>query len=190
VKTTADQKHSFTIRDFVLCALFCALIAVGVFLRIPLPLVPFTLQLPFVCLAGLLLGPRRGALSAFLYVFIGLAGLPVFTQGGGLGYVLQPTFGYLLGFVGAAALTGAVAKRGIPSNTRLFLASLAGILVTYAVGIAYYVLLAATVLHIPLDPKKIAVVFFLNTIGGDLLSAALIVPAVKRLKKAIPQLSA
>lgn len=189
MKTTAEKTTAFSIRDLVLCALFAALIAVGAFLRIPLPLVPFTMQLPFVCLAGLLLGCRRGALSAFLYVFTGLAGLPVFTQGGGPAYVLQPTFGYLLGFIAAAALTGAVANRGIPSNSRLFAASVAGILVTYAAGITYYALLAKTVLHIPLDPEKVAIAFFLNTIGGDLFSAALIVPAVKRLKKAVPQLS-
>lgn len=189
MKTTTEKTPALSARDFVLCALFAALIAVGAFLRVPLPLVPFTMQLPFVCLAGLLLGSRRGALSAFLYVFIGLAGLPVFTQGGGLAYVLQPTFGYLLGFIAAAALTGAIANRGIPSNSRLFLASVAGILVTYAAGIAYYVVLAKTVLNIPLDPGKIAVAFFLNTIGGDLLSAALIVPVAKRLQKAVPQLS-
>lgn len=188
MKAVAEKAPALSARDCVLCALFAALIAVGAFLRVPLPIVPFTLQLPFVCLAGLLLGPRRGAIAVILYIFIGLAGLPVFTQGGGPGYVLRPTFGYLLGFVPAAALTGAIAGRGDSASARLLAASAAGILVTYAAGIAYYVMLAETVLLVPLDPGEIAAAFFLNTIGGDLLSLALIVPAAKRLRRALPQM--
>mgnify|MGYP000943463617 CR=1 FL=1 len=181
---TADNK-AFTVRNYVLCALFAALIAVGAFLRIPVPLVPFTMQLPFVCLAGLLLGSRQGAFSVFIYVFAGLIGLPVFTQGGGPAYVLQPTFGYLLGFIPAAWLTGMLVEKGNYTAWSIFGSSVAGILVAYAFGIAYYVVLAKTVLLIPLDPGKIFVVFFLNTIGGDLFSAALLVPVAKRVRLAL-----
>ncbi len=71
----------------LLCALFTALVAVGAFIRIPVPLVPFTLQFWFTTMAGLLLGPRWGACSVLVYVLLGLMGVPVFTQGGGPGYV-------------------------------------------------------------------------------------------------------
>lgn len=93
-------------RSMILCALFAALIAAGAFLRIPIPVVPFTLQYLFTMLAGLLLGPRLGATAVGVYIVLGLAGLPVFTQGGGPGYIFQPTFGYIIGFALGAYLTG------------------------------------------------------------------------------------
>lgn len=76
--------------DMVLCAMFAALIAVGAFIRIPIPYVPFTLQLFFTTLAGLLLGPKLGAASSLVYMITGLIGIPIFTEGGGPGYILSP----------------------------------------------------------------------------------------------------
>ena len=64
------------------------------FIRIPVPLVPFTLQITFTTLAGLLLGSKKGAISVAVYVLMGLIGIPVFTQGGGFSYVLKPSFGF------------------------------------------------------------------------------------------------
>lgn len=63
-------------------------------------------QLLMVWLTGALLGPRRGGLSMALYLALGLGGLPIFTNGGGFGYVVQPTFGYLLAFLPAVIVTG------------------------------------------------------------------------------------
>ena len=60
------------------CSLFTALIAVGAFIKIPVPVVPFTLQFLFTMLAGLLVGPRRGAISVAAYMVLGLVGLPIF----------------------------------------------------------------------------------------------------------------
>ena len=71
-------------KNLAYCALFTALIAVGAFIRVPVPVVPFTLQYLFTMLAGLLLGPRLGTIAVGTYVLLGLVGLPIFTQGGGL----------------------------------------------------------------------------------------------------------
>ena len=68
-------------KSLILCSLFAALIAVGAFIKIPIPVVPFTLQVLFTTLAGLLLGPRLGAISVGIYLLVGLIGIPVFTQG-------------------------------------------------------------------------------------------------------------
>jgi biotin transport system substrate-specific component len=57
--------------DLCRIALFTALIAAGAFIKIPTPLVPITLQLGFVVLAGMLLGPVNGTLSVVLYILIG-----------------------------------------------------------------------------------------------------------------------
>ena len=99
------MKHMKT-RELVLCALFVALITVGTFVRIPVGADVYTLQFLFTLLAGLLLGERLGALAVLVYIALGLLGVPVFASGGGPSYVLQPTFGFMLGFLPGAYLTG------------------------------------------------------------------------------------
>lgn len=64
-------------KSIIYCGLFTSLIAVGAFIKIPIPVVPFTLQYLFTMLAGLLLGSRRGSLSVIAYIILGLAGLLV-----------------------------------------------------------------------------------------------------------------
>ena len=85
--------------NMIMCGLFTALIAAGAFIRIPVPLVPFTLQFLFTTLAGLVMGGRLGALSAAVYTMLGLIGIPVFAEGGGIWYILKPSFGYIIGFI-------------------------------------------------------------------------------------------
>ena len=60
-------------KNMILSAMFVALISVGAFIKIPVPVVPFTLQVLFTMLAGLLLGGKRGALAVCVYTALGLA---------------------------------------------------------------------------------------------------------------------
>ena len=71
----------------ILCSLFAALCAIGAFIKVPLAWLPITLQTFFSTLAGLLLGKKWGTVSVVVYLLLGLIGLPIFTQGGGIGYV-------------------------------------------------------------------------------------------------------
>jgi biotin transport system substrate-specific component len=114
-----------------------ALTAVGAFLRVPLPYVPLTLQLTFVGLSGVLLGKEWGAISQAVYVALGLVGVPVFAKGGGPGYVLQPTFGYLVGFIGGAYAAGWALEKKPWRYGSLLLAMLAAFIPVYALGVAY-----------------------------------------------------
>lgn len=127
-------------RKLVYTALFAVLTAVGAFLRIPLGVSSITLQFLFTAMAGVLLGAGGGALSQAVYVVLGLVGLPIFTAGGGFGYVLQPTFGFLLGLIPSAAVTGALTRRNT-SALRIALACVAGLAVLYAVGVPYMALI-------------------------------------------------
>lgn len=124
-------------RQYILAGLFAALTAIGAFLRIPAPPASFTLQFFFTCMAGLLLGPKFGALSQGVYVLLGLIGLPIFTQGGGFSYIFEPTFGFLLGLIPAAWVTGWLAGGKSSSFWRLVLACSAGTGVLYLVGLPY-----------------------------------------------------
>lgn len=78
----------------------------------PVSVVPVTLQVAAVLLAGFLLGPRWGAASVAQYIGMGLLGAPVFAMGlGGPAVVLSPSFGYILAFIAAAWLVGLMAER-------------------------------------------------------------------------------
>ena len=91
-------------------AFFTALTAIGAFIKIPFILAPFTLQTLFTVMAAVLLPTRWAVLSQVTYLVLGLAGLPIFAQGGGIGYVLQPTFGYLV----ALPFTAFIISRMMP----------------------------------------------------------------------------
>ena len=124
----------------VLPALFAALTAIGAFFKIPFALAAISLQFLFTAMAGILLGAGYGALSQAVYVLIGLVGVPIFALGGGFSYVLQPTFGFLLGLIPAAWVGGAVAGESLDPR-RMALASLAGLAALYAVGMPYMALI-------------------------------------------------
>ena len=78
------KKEILSTKSMILSALFVALIAIGAFIKVPVPVCPFTLQLLFTTLAGLLLGANLGFVSVCVYIIIGLIGIPIFTEGGGL----------------------------------------------------------------------------------------------------------
>ena len=128
------------LRMMIYTAVFAALTAVGAFLRLPMWPVAITLQFLFTAMAGVLLGPKYGALSQAVYVAVGLVGIPVFTMGGGIGYVFQPSFGFLLGLIPAAAVIGGLSA-GAKSPWRISLACLAGLGVLYMVGLPYMALI-------------------------------------------------
>lgn len=168
--------------SLILCALFAALIAVGAFLRIPIPTVPFTLQWLFVLLAGLILGPRWGMASVGLYLFMGLVGLPIFAEGGGIGYVLKPSFGYLIGFLLAAGVVGILARKPQSmSLTRLVCAALAGLGVVYLCGLVYFALISDLVLGTPIVLWPLLLYGLILAIPGDIALCLIAALVVKKL---------
>lgn len=118
-------------------ALFAVLTAVGAYAAVPLTPVPMTLQTLFVLLAGTILGPAAGATSQLLYLAVGAAGAPVFSNGGaGLAWIFGPTGGFLMAFPVAAAVAGLVAgeaRRVVPTALGLLLASV----LIFALGAAW-----------------------------------------------------
>ena len=138
------------LREVILCGLFIALITVGTFVRIPVGTDVYTLQFLFTLLAGLMLGARLGALAIGTYVLMGLVGIPVFASGGGPAYVLQPTFGYLVGFILQGWVTGALVRRGVPTFRRALAACAAGMVVLYALGIPYFYFISNYIIDAPI----------------------------------------
>lgn len=121
----------------VYSSLMAALIAVGAFIAVPVGPVPIVLQNLFVMLAGLLLGSRWGLGSVGVYILAGICGLPVFSGGGaGLGHILGPTGGYLLGYLPAVFLIGLISEKN-KSMFLHFLALLAGAALVYLCGVSW-----------------------------------------------------
>lgn len=105
-------------------ALMAAVTAVAAQITIPLAPVPFTFQVPAVVLAGLLLGPRRGALAMAVYLLVGAVGAPVFAGfTGGPGHLVGPTGGYLVSYPLAAAVAGLGARAAATAVRRRALGS-------------------------------------------------------------------
>ena len=102
------------IRHIVLSGLFAAITAAlsQVMISIPVSPVPITLQVFSVALAGAVLGGRLGALSQLVYIIVGAAGLPVFAGfEAGIGVILGPRGGYILGFPVLAFIPGFFIER-------------------------------------------------------------------------------
>jgi biotin transport system substrate-specific component len=153
----------------VYASLMAALISVGAYLQIPLPVgpVPLVLQNLFVLLAGLLLGSRWGLYSVGVYLLVGAIGLPVFVGGkGGLAHFLGPTGGYLLGFAGCALVTGFVAEKLRAPAFKDILAVILGSLTIYLFGIPWLKLVTA------MSWEKTVMVGMLPFLPGDAIKGA------------------
>lgn len=170
------------IRPLVFTALFAALTALGAFLQIPVKPVAVTLQFLFTAMAGILLGRRYGALSQLVYVALGLVGLPIFTSGGGPGYVFQPSFGFLLGLIPCAWVIGYLSRK---RDGALWLAvsCFAGLAVLYLVGIPYMAVILNAYLGKSMDLKAILMAGMVPFLPGDALKiavAAAVCPVLRR----------
>ncbi len=136
------------IRDISEISLFVALMTIGAYLKIPnifFPTVPITLQLFFCILSGLLLGAKKGLISQVVYIALGLVGLPVFSLGGGIGYIFYPSFGFIVGFAIASFFVGLIRDEFLEENKiglkGVYVASFVGFIIVYIIGIIYVYLI-------------------------------------------------
>ena len=170
------------IRTMTRVARFAALTAVGAFIRIPLGYSSITLQTFFTAMAGCVLGPWYGALSQLVYVALGLVGLPIFTQGGGIGYLMQPTCGFLIGLIPAAWVIGRIAGRK-PEPKQIVPACLLGYGVLYAIGVPYMALILNTFLGKGMGFSAIMWAGMIPFLPGDMikiLCITLLMPPILR----------
>lgn len=122
---------------------FAMATAFGAQVAVPVPLtqVPMTLQVLFVILAGVVLGPWKGAAAMATYLAVGAAGAPIFAGGGaGIPWLLGPTGGYLVAMPAAAFLAGVVAGRD-GHLVRVFLGLTLGVATIYVGGVTQLFLL-------------------------------------------------
>jgi biotin transport system substrate-specific component len=171
------------VRDAILVLSGTGLIALSALFsfHVPWTPVPYTLQTSAVLLVGASLGAVRGALSSLIYLLVGMAGVPWFSNHtSGWDFA---SFGYLIGFVVSSALVGWLAERG-GDRTVLRTAGtmVVGNMVIYAIGVTYLMQYLsvdlATGLRLGLTPF----------IAGDLIKIAVaagLFPAAWRLVRRV-----
>ena len=171
--------RKISIKELCFIGLFTAAIAVCAQIAITLPGgVPFTLQTWAICLAGVLLGTKNGAISALVYVLLGVAGVPVFANfTGGLGAFLRPTGGFILTFPLLALLAGI--GESMKRVHWLVAGLVAGTIVNWLVGMIYFSFILSTSLQtafaaavLPFIPSAILRIAFV-TVSGKSIKAAL-----------------
>jgi biotin transport system substrate-specific component len=154
-------------------AFIAALLCVSAFIRIPFPLVPISMQSFVVLFSGLYFGPRKTFVSFLVYLTIGLIGFPVFASGGGLVYLLKPSFGYLLGMLAAGYVIGKLVQNKPKTFHSNLIACLLGTLVIYLIGVPYYFLISKYVLSVTGDISTILYSGFLILLPGDFIKCLL-----------------
>jgi len=184
-------------RGVALAALFSALIGMGAIMRIPLKPVPVTMQVFFVLLSGLALGPSWAFASVLMYLLAGISGAPFFASPPHAGpqVLAGPTGGYLVGFAMAAYVAGWLHRRMLAGGRRGHLyalmaalsASIAGIAAIYACGWSW--LSAWLQLHgaNPADAFRLGVKPFILIDLGKAVLAALAVHGLPGKLRSFPR---
>ena len=106
--------NSKIIKSTIFVLVGSALLAISSKIQTPFTLVPATMQTFVVMFIGLVLGYKLATLTVILYLIEGSLGLPVFAKGGGVGYLLGPTGGYLIGFIFTAFFAGHINEKKDP----------------------------------------------------------------------------
>ena len=134
------NKSKISVRDIAKCGMCTAMITVCAWIQIPMT-VPFTLQTFGIFVAVGLLGGKPGTFSVLAYVLLGACGVPVFAGfSGGLGIIMGTTGGYIVGFIASALVMWLFEKLLGKSYPVLISSMIAGLLVCYALGTAWFML--------------------------------------------------
>ncbi|HHV39522.1 MAG TPA: biotin transporter BioY [Tepidimicrobium sp.] len=164
-----------SIREMILISLFTALTAIGAFISIPIGDVPITLQSMFSLLAGLLLGPKLGALSQLVYVLLGLSGIRIFAGfSGGPQTIFKPSFGFLIGFIFAALIVGKFIHDGKLTGLKgIVLTAFLGTFVIYLFGISHMYIILNKMMDKAISLSATIKMGCLIFLPGDILKAIL-----------------
>lgn len=166
------------IYDVVLASMLLCLLIVGSKLTIPLGFISLTMQLPVVFLIIFLAKRKIAVMVLATYIIMGLIGIPVFSTGGGLSYIYQPSFGFIIGFLLAAIVAPKVSNKLsiVLSITVVFLA-------VYLTGVIYMYVIFHYNMHKDFGIIKVLEIGVYPFILKDIICAYLASVIAYRLKK-------
>ena len=140
-----DTRTARIVTNLLSVVLGSLLLAASARVSVPVMPVPVTLQTFAAALLAAVFGWRVAAATVTLYLVEGLAGLPVFATGGGIDYLLRPSFGFILGLLPMVLIIGAAADRGLARNPFvLFAVALAADAVCFLFGFGWLLAVAGT----------------------------------------------
>lgn len=180
-------------------ALFAAIICIGCFMKIPLGVVPIVLQNILCILTGVLLGGYIAGAPTALFLIAGLIGLPVYSGGSsGVAVWMGATGGFLPGYLIGAIVAGFIAgkpsieekKITVKSFVRISLALLAGLVILYIPGVAWFSHWATAGGKVPADKSALAFTMgacVLPYIPGDLLKLVVAIPVALKIRPVLAQ---
>ena len=164
--------------------LFIALMIISAFISIPIGPIKITLQFIVTNICCLLLGKKWGAVSVLLYLLLGLFGLPIFSSGGGFAYVLQPSFGFLIGFaVGGFVAAWFREKVGKSNFTAFLLASLIDMVIMDVIGVVYGAGIMYGYMHSTMGVWKFFMVMLIPFIPIDIAKCVISAAVCPKLSK-------
>jgi biotin transport system substrate-specific component len=132
-----------SVKEMTCVAISVALITICSWISVPLT-IPVTLQTFAICLVTALLGLKLGLWALLSYILLGAVGIPVFSGfRGGFGALLGVTGGYIVGFIFTVLTVGLAVKRFGRPMPVLILSMAAGILLCYAFGTAWFMVVYA-----------------------------------------------
>lgn len=163
-----NTKAKMATRDLAKIALSVALIVVGGLIKIPVGIVPITLQM-FMCFTITLILQKKAVIAVAIYVLMGLLGLPVFASGGGFSYVFNPSFGYLIGFLFGSVIVGfAMSYLKDKKYINILLLVLLYELIVYIFGLGYWTILYKFIVNKNLTAHTLFVSGFLIFLPTDM----------------------
>lgn len=163
-----NDKVKLATRDLAKIALSIALIVIGGLIKIPIGIVPITLQM-FMCFTVTLILQKKAFIAIAIYILMGLVGLPVFASGGGFSYVFVPSFGYLMGFLFGSIIVGfSMSYLKDKKYINILLLILLYEAIVYIFGLGYWTILYKFIVNKDLTAKTLLISGFLVFIPTDL----------------------
>lgn len=170
---------SSSVRPLMFCAMLAALTAVCAWVTLPIGPVPISLSTFGVMMCGMLLGWKYGGIAVAVYILLGLAGAPVFTNFQAASALTGPTGGYIVGYLPYAVLAGLPVGRLQERFSGRCLLLILGTLICYLMGTGWFMLSTHRTLA---ESMTLCVLPFLP---GDAAKIALCAFLALRLRRAI-----
>lgn len=177
------KERLFTVRGMVFMAVFAAIICIAAPFSVQIGPIPITLATFAIYLAGAILGGKRGMIAVIVYIMLGAAGLPVFSNfNGGFAALLGPTGGYIIGYVPLVLLTGIFAEMNSKKHWTMVIGMLLGTAALYTFGTAWFMIMTGSNLG------RALALCALPFIPGDLLKIVCVTAIALPLKEKLSRI--
>lgn len=139
------------VKDLSIMAILLSLLVVCSKISIQIGPIPITLQTFAVIIIGFILKTKKALILFLTYIIMGIIGIPVFSGGGGFDYLLKPSFGFIIGFLLSALITGINSNKKIFTFIQgflgLFIIDIFGLLYMYII-LNYYMQLDKDIVYV------------------------------------------